>query len=175
MGRSLGEGQGQKESEGRKKTNYNDGTHVHISLGSSASRTGWQRFERNIEADWEAYSGESWLNTDGILVRPDATLSYDIEFSMIRLSNSLTAEHNVLGPGVIGHIVRNRTVGTLYMNATDKYFHYDQVGSVIAVTASNGALSTRRYADSFGNTVSSLTTGLWGNTSGWGHNTKETT
>jgi RHS repeat-associated protein len=96
----------------------------------------------------------------------------------MRFSNSLTVEHNVLGPGSIGHILRNSTFSTTTHARYDSWFHYDQVGSVVA-RSDDAATPTFSplYSDAWGNRMSSYTTGEWTSTwasrDGWGHNTKE--
>jgi RHS repeat-associated protein len=87
-------------------------------------------------------------------------------------------EHNVLGPGSIGHILRNSTFSTTTHARTDHWYHYDQVGSVVCESSSSSIPSMyQRYADAWGNRMSNYTTGEWTSTwasrDGWGHNTKE--
>jgi RHS repeat-associated protein len=94
----------------------------------------------------------------------------------LRFSNSITVEKNVLAGGSIGHIVRNRTVDQATCAATDKWFHYDQAGSVMAVSNASGALLTRIQQDAFGNVLADWMTGQWADNDasvGWHHNTKE--
>ncbi len=94
------------------------------------------------------------------------------EFSL-RLSNSLTVEHNTLGPGVIGHILHNRVIDKSTYAATDSWFHYDQVGSVMDVTDSS-ADDTQLYQDAWGNPMPDWTSGHWQTgIDRWGHNSKE--
>ncbi|MEQ8822187.1 MAG: hypothetical protein RLY93_18280 [Sumerlaeia bacterium] len=132
---------------------------------------------RDVAADFEAYSSETWVDTDGLVVRPQ---SYDPVLYMddVRLSNAVTVEHNVIGPGSIAHILRNRVIQPAVAAlpaVTDSWFHYDQVGSVMTVTNPSGAFSREVYKDAFGNVMDNWATGLWANAngqSGWGHNTK---
>ncbi|MBI5154923.1 hypothetical protein HZA57_06775, partial [Candidatus Poribacteria bacterium] len=146
--------------------------YVGTALGE-ASATDWRRFERNIEADFEALSsGNAWVDTDGVRIQLLSTSSYRID--ELRLSNAMTLEHNTLGPGVIGHIARHRTINSSTYAVTDRYFHYDQVGSIMSETNSAGTFIQRHDADAFGNHQESAATGLWDNgQSGWQHNTKE--
>ncbi|MBI5154921.1 hypothetical protein HZA57_06765, partial [Candidatus Poribacteria bacterium] len=143
------------------------------SLGHNSSGTDWRRFERNVEADFEALSGgNAWVDTDGVRIQLLSTNSYRI--NEIRLSNAMTLEHNTLGPGVIGHIARHRTINSSTYAVTDRYFHYDQVGSVAAESDANGDDVALHYQDAFGNTLASYDSGLIGGTQGgFHHNTKE--
>jgi len=158
-------------SAGEKKVTYNSGTginghtgnNVDIYLGTTGS-TSWHRFERNIEADYELYAGgATWTNTDGLIIIPDATYgSYDMNVDDIRLSDSVTVEHNTLGPGVIGHILRNTTWDdTSSLAREDKWFHYDHTGSVTSETNTGGVLESTVSQDAFGNQQPSWESGLW--------------
>jgi RHS repeat-associated protein len=170
-------------SAGEKKVTYNTGTginghtgnNVEIYLGTTGS-TSWQRFERNIEADYETYAGgATWTNTDGLNILPDATYgSYDMNIDDIRLSNSLTSEHNTLGPGSIAHILRHRKIDPTTHAVTDRWFHYDQVGSVMNESNVAGTLEATHHQDAFGNVEVAWDSGVWdAGVSGWHHNTKE--
>ena len=78
--------------------------------------------------------------------------------------------------GSIGHIVRNRPINPSNYAATDRWFHYDQVGSVMALSNSAGNLQTRYHQDAFGNPMTDWQSGLWqtnANADGWHHNTKD--
>jgi len=59
----------------------------------------------------------------------------------------------------------------------DRWFHYDQVSSVIARTggaSGSSALQETIHQDAFGNTQASWSTGLWGGArEGWHHNAKD--
>jgi len=171
-------------SAGEKKVTYNSGTGINghtgnsvdIYLGTTGS-TSWRRFERNIEADYELYAGgATWTNTDGLIIIPDATYgSYDMNVDDIRLSDSVTVEHNTLGPGVIGHILRNTTWDdTSSLAREDKWFHYDQVGSVLSVSDDNGDLAETHQQDAFGNVMASWSGGEWdADAHGWHLNSKQ--
>ena len=92
----------------------------------------------------------------------------------VSFSNSLTVEHNTLGGGSISHILRNRSTNASTYAATDRWFHYDQVGSVMSESDAAGVLAQAHYQDAFGNTQASWSTGLWGgDKEGWHHNSKE--
>jgi RHS repeat-associated protein len=92
----------------------------------------------------------------------------------MRFSNTVTVEHNVLGAGVVSHILCNRTINPSTGVATDRWFHYDQVGSVLSESNAAGALAQTHHQDAFGNTQAAWQTGLWGgDRAGWHHNTKE--
>jgi RHS repeat-associated protein len=132
----------------------------------------WKRVERDLQADINQFwTGKTLSIVTGVHL-------YNSSADDIRFSNSLTVEHNVLGPGSISHILRNSTFNTTTHARTDNWFHYDQVGSVVARSddAASPAL-TNLYADAWGNRMSSYTTGewasTWANRDGWGHNTKE--
>jgi len=137
--------------------------------------TVWTRFERNIEADFNAVSSGTWTNTDGISIRiPGAAGTGDTWLDDIRLSNAVTVEHNTLGSGVIGHILRNTTWDANTLARTDQWFHYDQVGSVLSVSDESGDLAATHQQDAFGNVMGSWQTGMWGSgISGWHLNTKQ--
>jgi RHS repeat-associated protein len=92
----------------------------------------------------------------------------------IKFSNSITVEHNTLGGGAIGHIVRNRRVEADTAVLTDTWFHYDQVGSVLSESDAGGDLVATHYQDAFGVRQADWETGLPGGVGeGWAHNTKE--
>jgi len=154
-----------------------------INLGGGAlGTTAWSRFERNIREDFQSVSGmTTWSDTDGIEVLMVGTPPQTYYVDMIRLSNSMTVEHNVLGPGVIAHILRNRMIAPSAGGShtvADNWLHYDQVGSVMAISDAGGDLAERRYQDAWGNQQDGYGggsfSGLWAAGEGWGHNTKET-
>ncbi|MDX2176852.1 MAG: RHS repeat-associated core domain-containing protein [Candidatus Sumerlaeia bacterium] len=92
----------------------------------------------------------------------------------MRFTNAMTTEHLTLGPGVIGHIWRQRSTDVATYAATDRWFHYDQVGSVLSESGSAGTLAQRHEQDAFGNTVASWQSYTWGGGQpGWHHNSKE--
>jgi RHS repeat-associated protein len=92
----------------------------------------------------------------------------------MHFSNNVTVEQNVLGAGVVGHILRNRSINKLTGATADRWFHYDQVGSVISESDAPGLLAQVHHQDAFGNTQAAWNTGLWGGDKpGWHHNTKE--
>jgi RHS repeat-associated protein len=133
----------------------------------------WARVERDLQADIDAFwTGKTLSKVTGLDMGA-------VSLDDVRFSNSLTVEHNVLGPGNIGHILRNCTYNTTTHARTDKWFYYDQVGSVVAYTTSNSTIPSlsQIYSDSFGNRLSSWQTGEWTSTwasrDGLGHNTKE--
>jgi RHS repeat-associated protein len=75
---------------------------------------------------------------------------------------------------VIGHILRNRTINSTSYAKTDRWFAYDQVGSLLATMNSAGDVSERMHQDAFGHPVGNWTHGTWSSSSvGWRHNTKE--
>jgi len=124
--------------------------------------TVWTRFERNIEEDFEAVSSGTWTNTDRLSIKIPGTYGPgDTWLDDIRLSNSLTSEHNTIGPGAIAHILRHRKINPTTHAVTDRWFHYDQVGSVMNESNSAGTLQTTLHQDAFRNVQSSWDTGLW--------------
>lgn len=98
----------------------------------------------------------------------------EVYFDEMRFSDAMTIEHNTLGAGSIGHILHNRTFdNSTYANVpTDHWFHYDQVGSVMADSDSTGTLVQLHYQDAFGNPQVDWETGLPSASEGWHHNTK---
>jgi hypothetical protein len=52
----------------------------------------------------------------------------------------------------VGHILRNRTINASTGVKTERWFHYDQVGSVISESDASGALEQTHHQDAFGNT-----------------------
>jgi len=125
---------------------YDSGSRLakyYLGSGAFGDGTKWVRFERNIEADFEALSGgTSWSNTDAIEVNPGRAVSGQSNAYMwldsVRFSNSQTTEHLTLGPGAIGQILRQRTINASTYAVTDRWFHYDQVGSVMHESDANG-------------------------------------
>ena len=91
----------------------------------------------------------------------------------------MTVEHNTLAPGSIGHIARHREIDVSGYEppATDRWFHYDQVGSVMVASNASGTRQATFHPDAFGNMMADWETGLWTNSytarENWGHNTKE--
>ncbi len=152
------------------------GGNAKVYLGYAAPEE-WVRFERNVEADFEAYAGggATWTDTDGLYIFwPKSLLSYAFYVDDLRLSDSLTVEHNTLGPGVIGHILRHTTWDATTLAKSDRWFRYDQVGSVMCESDSGGALVDTHFHEAFGNTLAAWTTGLiGGDRAGRHHNTKE--
>jgi RHS repeat-associated protein len=136
----------------------------------------WVRLERNLQADLAAmYPGSTLARITGVELATEG-IATTIYMDDLRFSNSLTVEKNVLAGGSIGHIVRNRTIDSATYAATDQWFHYDQVGSVMAVSNASGNLQTRVHQDAFGNVLADWTTGQWAidaASAGWHHNTKE--
>ena len=90
-------------------------------------------------------------------------------------SNAATVEHNVLGPGEVGHILRSRTTtvaGGAYAPA-DAWFAFNQVGSVVNHSNAAGAMTQAVEMDAWGNTLASAASGAWAtDQTGWKHSTK---
>ncbi|MEQ8820121.1 MAG: RHS repeat-associated core domain-containing protein [Sumerlaeia bacterium] len=140
---------------------------------------GWFRLERDLSADVRRL----WPSDDlGIITGMAiwAGSSTHMYMDDLKFSNSVTVERNVLAGNTVGQIVR--TVQTDHSDPTqvgvsDKYYHYNQVGSVAATTSGTGSVQGFRYADGFGNVLQassgSYLNGVWsGNMLGLGHNTK---
>jgi len=152
------------------------GNILYIQLGGTDQdyMNKWTRIERNIEADLKTqWPGESLVRVLGVAVWTGNS-SYPLYMDDLSFSNSMTTEHNVMGPGVIGHILRNRSTNPTTYAATDRWFHYDQVGSVLSESDNTGALAQTHWQDAFGNTLSGWQTATWGgDQTGWHHNSKE--
>ncbi len=58
---------------------------------------------------------------------------------------------NTLGPGVVGHLLHARTISPVTFVAVDRWFAYDQVGSILAETDADGELAATHHADAWGN------------------------
>jgi len=141
---------------------------------SNIGRDGvWRRIERNLQQDiTAAWPGETLVAVRGLTLA--AYTSSPLLVDDLRFSNSMTTEHVVLAPGAVGHIARQRATNPGTYAHTDRYFHYDQVGSVLCETDSAGALAQTHHQDAFGNTLASWSTGyLDGDKTGFHHNTKE--
>lgn len=131
---------------------------------------GWQRIERDIHRIvYEMTPGVTVTNAFGLRARGKVFAVDDVRFS-----NSVTVESNTFGLGVVGHILRNRQVDPSTYASTDRWFNYDQIGSVISEVNSVGDIAQLHQQDAFGNTQSGWSGGLWGgDKAGWHHNTKE--
>jgi len=152
------------------------GNILYIQLGGTDQDylNDWTRIERDIEADLKTqWPSENLVRVLGCAVWT-GNASYPLYVDDLSFSNSMTAEHNVLGPGVIGHILRNRSTNAATYAATDRWFHFDQVGSVSTESDNTGALAQTHWQDAFGNTLSGWQTATWGgDRPGWHHNSKE--
>jgi len=152
------------------------GNILYIQLGGTDQDylNDWTRIERNIEADLKTqWPSENLVRVLGCAVWT-GNASYPLYMDDLSFSNSMTTEHNVLGPGVIGHILRNRSTNPTTYAATDRWFHYDQVGSVLSESDNTGALAQTHWQDAFGNTLDTWQNGLiGGDRSVWHHNSKE--
>src|SRR5690606_29632716 len=133
----------------------------------------WVRFERDLQAEVDRlFPGEQLVRVCGLRFIVPGVQTMQIKD--IKFSNSITVEHNTLGGGAIGHIVRNRQVASDTAVLTDTWFHYDQVGSVLSESDKDGQLVATHYQDAFGVRQADWETGLPGGTrEGWAHNTKE--
>ena len=86
----------------------------------------------------------------------------------------MTVEKSVFSGSSIGHVLRTRSTNPTSYVQTDTYFHFDQVGLVMAETNAAGALSQTHHQEAFGQTLASWQTGLvGGDRAGLHHNTKE--
>jgi RHS repeat-associated protein len=158
-------------------TNYKDSNNpaAFFYLGNGSAQYSylnkWSRVERDLQDDiFTFWPGKTIAKVTGCSVG-------NVSLDDMRFSNSLTVEHNVVGPGVIGQILRHCTINPVGYARTDNWFHYDHVGSVVAESSSSTIPSiTRIYSDAWGNRMSNWTTGEWTSTwasrDGWGHNTK---
>jgi RHS repeat-associated protein len=133
----------------------------------------WTRLERNWFED--AKQAPLFTPSHVTAARLRHTPSGDPMLAgALSFSNSITIEHNTLGTGVVGHMLHSRAISPVTLAATDRWFAYDQVGSVIAETDADGELSATHHADAWGNRLEAWDTGIWGGQrSGWAHNTKE--
>jgi len=84
----------------------------------------------------------------------------------------MTAEQNTLALSVqTGHALRHREIDPAAYAAEDRWFHYNQVGSVMSESDTTGALATHHYRTAFGVVLDDWQTGLpGGERSGWHHN-----
>jgi hypothetical protein len=163
--------------QGTTGADYNTGNGGVIRVGGTAqdfTNGEWVRMERDLQADLTARFGKTLSCVTGIYLWSGGTTTPKMWIDDLSFSNSLTVEHNTLGGGVIGHILRNRSTNASTYAATDRWFHYDQVGSVMSESDATGALAQIHCQDAFGNSQASWSTGLWGGDKpGWHHNTKE--
>jgi RHS repeat-associated protein len=139
-------------------------------LGTGILDGNWHRIERNLAHIVSTQTpGVTFTSTNSVSVWSSGCRLDDMHFS-----NNVTVEQNVLGTGVVGHILRNRSINKLTGATADRWFHYDQVGSVISESDASGLLAQTHHQDAFGNTQAAWNTGLWGGDKpGWHHNTKE--
>ncbi len=156
---------------------YNSGNAAIIPVGSTSqdfANGEWVRLERDLQADLTGRFGKTLSCVTGIYLWSGGTTTPKMWIDDLSFSNSLTVEHNTLGGGVIGHILRNRSTNTSTYAATDRWFHYDQAGGVMSESDATGALAQTHYQDAFGNSQASWSTGLWGgDRPGWHLGTKE--
>jgi RHS repeat-associated protein len=131
------------------------------------------RFERDLQAEVDRlFPGQQLVRVTGIRIQPNS--GQTVYLKDLKFSNSITVEHNTLGGGAIGHIVRNRRVAADTAVFEDKWFHYDQVGSVLSESDKDGQLAVMHYQDAFGVRQADWETGIPGGVrEGWAHNTKE--
>jgi RHS repeat-associated protein len=135
-------------------TNQESSGNVLIYLGTGAATTSWNRFERNIEEDWESESSATWTNTDQILIRPTSTASYDFYIDDIIFSNSRTITHNVSSG-------KREYMSDSNDQPEDTWYHFDHLGNVANLSDSSGDETEEFAQDAFGNVLSSTTTGAW--------------
>ena len=156
---------------------YNSGNAAYFPLGGTSqdfTNGEWVRLERDLQADLTNRFGKTLSSITGIYLWSGGATSPKLWIDDVSFSNSLTVEHNTLGGGSISHILRNRSTNASTYAATDRWFHYDQVGSVMSESDAAGVLAQAHYQDAFGNTQASWSTGLWGgDKEGWHHNSKE--
>jgi RHS repeat-associated protein len=162
--------------QGTTGADYNTGNGGVIRVGGTAqdfTNGEWVRLERDLQADLTTRFGKTLSCVTGIYLWSGGLTTPKMWIDDLSFSNSLTVEHNTLGGGSIGHILRNRSTSASTYAATDRWFHYDQVGSVMAESDAAGTLAQTHYQDAFGNSQATWSTGLWGGDKpGWHHNTK---
>jgi RHS repeat-associated protein len=143
-------------------TNQVDGNgNVNFYLGNSAAcSSNWLRFDRNIEADWESVSSSSWLNTDGLLIRPTSDLDYDFYMDELRLSNCQTMKFNSIIRGGIGRIACQRSRISQGGNGSTglqvRWFAYNHRGDVPSFSSDAGSLLETVSLDAWGNRVNTV-------------------
>lgn len=139
----------------------------------------WTRLERNWYKDAKEFKQPSGVKNFMPMFVTSARLRHTpsgdpMLAGELSFSNSITIQRNTLGPGAVGHILRSRTISPTTYTATDRWFAYDQVGSVLAETDANGDVAAVHHSDAWGNRLGDWETGVWGGQrSGWAHNTKE--
>ena len=156
---------------------YNSGNAAYFPLGGTAqdfTNGEWVRLERDLQADLTNRFGKTLSSITGIYLWSGGATTPKLWIDDVGFSNSLTVEHNTLGGGSIGHILRHTETNSSSYAQSHRWFHYDQVGSVMAESDASGALAQTHYQDAFGNTQAFWSTGLWGgDKDGWHHGTKE--
>jgi RHS repeat-associated protein len=139
----------------------------------------WTRLERNWYKDAKEFKQPSGVKNFMPMFVTSARLRHTpsgdpMLAGELSFSNSITIQRNTLGPGAVGHILRSRTISPTTYTASDRWFAYDQVGSVLAETDANGDVAAVHHSDAWGNRLGDWETGVWGGVrSGWAHNTKE--
>lgn len=79
----------------------------------------------------------------------------------VRFSNSVTVEHNTLGPGDTGNILRVHRLSQPSMAYSDASYQYNRLGSVIGESNASGTASATYCQDAWGNELSNIDTGAW--------------
>lgn len=150
------------------------GTFLFIPLGGGSQSiygSNYVRVERNLNADLQLfYPTKTVATVTGVYLWSEGHMWLDD----LSFSNSMTVEKNILGGGSVAQILRNRITNPSDYTLLDRWFHYDQVGSVIAESDSSGANVETHHQNGFGNTLLAWETGIaGGDSNGWHHNTKE--
>ncbi len=82
-------------------------------------------FERDPQAEVDRlFPGQQLVRVTGIRIEPRS--GQTVYLKDIKFSDSITIEHNTLGDGAIGHIVRNRTIAPDTAVSEGKWRHSDQ-------------------------------------------------
>ncbi|PKO17961.1 hypothetical protein CVU37_06415 [candidate division BRC1 bacterium HGW-BRC1-1] len=124
----------------------------------------WHRIERDLAADLAA----AWPGETLVAVRGTTYAAYTaapVLVDDIAFSNAITVEHNVLGPGEVAHILRTRTTTGPAGGyaATDAWYAFNQVGSVLNHSNSSGAMTQAIDMDAWGIPTNG-TNGSWNST-----------
>ncbi len=89
-------------------------------------------------------------------------ISATILMDGLTFSNSLTVQHKVLLGGVADRFILVNQIITPDTGPESRtWHHYYQVGSVLATSHAGAGPAYQRFADAFGNSLSSYYTGTW--------------
>jgi len=136
-----------------------DGSNVHIYLGSDTAPGVWQRFEKDVMADWNSLSS-GWQETDGLKV-DFVTGDEAAVFDDIRFSNCMTKKVNAQKPGLPGQITTRYMFPEGGYEESAEWLHYDRIGNCVNISGENGSLDSEYNQDSYGNLIADINTGEW--------------